>query len=203
MDQLLKFAQAEAKLSKADPILGRLIKLQKPVIIESRKDYFASLCRSIVGQQISVRAAAAIFERLGSLTKLSPEVISNLGLDKIKTVGLSGRKAAYIFDLAVHFRNNSDVYNHLDQLSDDEVVTELTAVKGIGVWTSQMFLMFSLGRLDVFPVDDVGIQRAMKLLYHWEKFPIREDLIKVSDAWRPYRTLACLHLWKSLRNEPA
>jgi len=104
--------------------------------------------------------------------------------------------------LAQHFVANPRVYDHLDQLSDDEVIAELTAIKGIGVWTAQMFLMFTLLRPDVFAPDDIGLQRAMKLLYGWEAIPPKRELEAFAERWRPYRTVASWHLWESLNNTP-
>jgi DNA-3-methyladenine glycosylase II len=197
-----EIAKAERELPKLDPKLGALIKLQKPIIFKPRADYFFALCRSIVGQQVSVAAAATIFSRLESATGMDPKKVVSLGEEQIKAIGLSRQKAGYIKDLAQHFVDNPEVYNHLGQLSDEEVIADLTAVKGIGVWTAQMFLMFTLIRLDVFAPDDVGLQRAMKQLYGWKEIPRKEKLEKVAVQWRPYRTVACWHLWQSLRNTP-
>src|SRR3990167_6103171 len=134
---------AEKELIKLDPVLGELIKLQSPLVHKPRTNYFFSLCRSIVGQQVSVAAAATIFGRLETVTKLEPQKVVALSEKQIKQIGLSRQKAGYIKDLAWHFIANPDVYNHLGQLSEEEVIADLTAVKGIGVWTAQMFLMFT------------------------------------------------------------
>lgn len=198
-----RISQAEAKLPELDSSLGQLIELQKPIIHKPRTNYFFSLCRSIVGQQVSVAAAATIFGRLEAATDIDPKKVAKLNEKQIKTIGLSRQKAGYIKDLAQHFVDNPEVYNHLGQLSDEEVIEELTAVKGIGVWTCQMFLMFTLVRLDVFAPDDIGLQRAMKNLYGWKTVPGREKLIKTAGHWQPYRTVACWHLWQSLRNTPS
>ena len=194
---------AEKELIKLDPVLGELIKLQSPLVHKPRTNYFFSLCRSIVGQQVSVAAAATIFGRLETATDINPAKIARLSEAQIKAIGLSRQKAGYIKDLAQHFVDNPQVYNHLGQLSDEEVIKDLTEVKGIGVWTAQMFLMFTLVRLDVFAPDDIGLQRALKQLYGWKTVPSKEKLEKTAEAWRPYRTVACWHLWHSLDNEPA
>jgi DNA-3-methyladenine glycosylase II len=199
---LEQLSQAETKLAKADKTLGQLIELQKPIVIEPRKDYFFSLCRSIVGQQVSVAAAAAIFGRFEAMTNVDPKTIIEAGEDKLRTIGLSRQKASYIHDLAVHFLGNPEIYNHLDDLDDEAVIKELTSIKGIGTWSAQMFLMFTLGRLDVFAPDDVGLQRAIKLLYGWEELPDKKQLIDLASKWQPYRSVACWHLWKSLNNSP-
>lgn len=194
--------RAERELAKLDPKLGELIELQKPIFNAPRTNYFLSLCRSIVSQQVSVAAAATIFGRLEDVTNLQPAKIAKLTGAQIKKIGLSRQKAGYIKDLAGHFLDNPKIYNHLGQLSDEEVIADLTAVKGIGVWTAQMFLMFTLVRLDVFAPDDIGLQRAMKRLYGWKKVPDKKRLEKVAAKWRPYRTVACWHLWRSLNNTP-
>jgi len=197
-----RVAKAEQTLQSLDPKLGELIELQKPIIHTSRTDYFAALCRSIIGQQVSVAAASTIYARFEKLTGLKPAAVEALSESDIKTIGLSRQKASYLKDLAQHFANNPEVYNRLDTQSDEEVIAELTAVKGIGVWTAQMFLVFTLTRLDVFAPDDIGLQRAMKLLYGWDKVPPKKELEKFAERWKPYRTVACWHLWKSLDNSP-
>ncbi|OGL24938.1 hypothetical protein A2884_02505 [Candidatus Saccharibacteria bacterium RIFCSPHIGHO2_01_FULL_48_12] len=190
---------AEKELIKLDPKLGELIKLQTPIVHKPKTNYFHSLCRSIVGQQVSVAAAATIFARLESATDIDPNKIAKLSEEQIKAIGLSRQKAGYLRDLAQHFVDNPKVYNHLGQLHDEQVIAELTAVKGIGTWTAQMFLMFTLVRLDVFAPDDIGLQRAMKELYGWKTTPSYKKLEKTAEQWRPYRTVACWHLWASLR----
>jgi DNA-3-methyladenine glycosylase II len=197
-----EIARAERELAKKDPKLGALIELQRPLVHKPRTNYFFSLTRSIIGQQVSVAAAATIFARLEAANDIDPVKIAKLSEEQIKAIGLSRQKAGYIKDLAQHFVDNPEVYNHLGQLSDEEVIADLTAVKGIGVWTAQMFLMFTLVRLDVFAPDDIGLQRAMKQLYGWKTVPSKEKLEKTAEQWRPYRTVACWHLWQSLRNTP-
>ncbi|MEX0881712.1 MAG: DNA-3-methyladenine glycosylase [Candidatus Saccharimonadales bacterium] len=194
--------RAERELAKLDPKLAPIIKKQSPLLFEPRDNYFLSLCRSIVGQQVSVAAAATIFGRLETATDIEPKKVVALSVEQIKAVGLSRQKAGYIKDLAQHFIDNPKVYNHLGQLSDEEVIADLVAVKGIGAWTAQMFLMFTLVRLDVFAPDDIGLQRAMARLYGWKNPPNRQKLERTAAKWRPYRTVACWHLWQSLRNTP-
>lgn len=193
---------AEAALIKADPILGKLLRAQTLELPTARKDYFASLARSIIGQQVSVAAARAIAQRFETATELRPEKVVLLTEGETRAIGLSRQKASYIHDLALHFAGDPAVYNHLETLSDEEVITELTAVKGIGVWTAQMFLMFTLLRPDVFAPDDAGLQRAMLLLYKWDALPPKKELAILAEKWQPYRTIASLHLWQSLNNTP-
>lgn len=194
---------AERELAKLDPLMGELIKRQGTITHEPHSDYFASLARSITGQQISVKAAAKIFERLQDATALKPQRVVILTDDQIKAIGLSGQKARYIRDLAEHFVQDSAIFNHLESLPDDQVVSELTKIKGIGIWTAQMFLMFTLVRLDVFAPDDVGLQQAIKKLYNLEALPKRKELSIFAERWRPYRTIACWHLWHLLDNKPS
>src|SRR5262249_51818122 len=122
--------------------------------------------------------------------------------EQLRALGLSRSKGSYIHDLAEHFVRDAAVFDHLDRLPDADVIAELTRVKGIGIWTAQMFLMFTLGRLDVFAPDDVGLQRAIVQLYDLPAVPPRAELEALADRWRPYRTVACWHLWQSLDNEP-
>ncbi len=198
-DETIK--QAEEHLQKADPILGKLIKSQKLLLREPRTDYFFSLCRSIIGQQVSVAAATTIFARFEAITAVNPKKVFKLTDQAVRKIGLSRQKASYLHDLAEHFIKNPKVYDHLDALPDDEVITDLVAVKGIGIWTAQMFLMFTLGRPDVFAPDDVGLQRAMTNLYDWEETPTKQLLNDTASVWRPHRTIACFHLWQSLNNQ--
>lgn len=192
---------AEASLAKLDPLLGELIVAQGTIPLREERDYFEALSGSIISQQISVKAAAKIFERFHEVTQLQPEKVLELDEDGIKTIGLSGQKSRYIRDLAAHFVEDSAVFNHLGNLSDDEVIAELTRVKGIGVWTAQMFLIFTLHRPDVFAPDDRGLQLACEKLY--DRAFTRSELETLAKHWSPYRSTACLHLWRSLDNEPA
>ena len=160
---------AEAELCRADPLIARIIQSQTPIRHSPRTNYFASLCQSIISQQVSTLAAAAIFARLKQLTDLNPAQVVGLTPEQVKIIGLSRQKASYLMDLAGHFVANPRVYNHLSNSTDEEVITELTSVKGIGIWTAQMFLMFTLVRLDVFAPADLGLQKAIIQLYGLKK----------------------------------
>ena len=194
--------EAERALAKLDPVLGALIRSQTLRDRTSRGDYFASLCRSIIGQQVSVAAASAIYKRFAEQTGLKPERVVDLSEAETKTIGLSRQKTSYLKDLAEHFVKDPAVYNHLETQTDEQVIAELTAVKGIGVWTAQMFLMFTLDRPDIFALDDVGLQRAMQRLYGWETLPSKKTLAAHAERWQPYRSVASLHLWQLLDNVP-
>lgn len=189
---------AEQHISTVDPIFGRLISTQVLAPQEDRGGYFASLCRSIIGQQVSVAAARAINQRFETTTNLSPLKVVNLKEEQIKEIGLSKQKTNYLKDLSAHFVDNPEIYNHLDKQPDQDVIDELVAVKGIGPWTAQMFLMFTLQRPDVFAPDDVGLQKGVVKLYGLESVPPKADLIKIAEKWKPYRTVASFHLWQSL-----
>jgi DNA-3-methyladenine glycosylase II len=197
-----RIAAAEAALASQDPQLGRVILANGTIVHAPRNDYFRALCESIVSQQLSVKASDTIFKRLDSATGTMPRRVLALSEADGRSLGLSRQKWRYLQDLAAKFVADPQVYRHLNKLTDDEVIRDLTAVHGIGVWTAQMFLMFSLVRLDVFAPDDIGLQRAMKQLYGWHLVPSRSELERAADRWRPYRTLACWHLWRTLDNEP-
>jgi DNA-3-methyladenine glycosylase II len=197
-----QITQAEDALIQLDPALGKLIAFQRPLEPRVRRGYFESLCRTIIGQQVSVAAASTIYGRFEQITGLAPERVLALTEAEVKTIGLSRQKASYMHDLAGHFVDRPDVYDHLDQASDEDAIAELTAVKGIGPWSAQMFLIFTLGRPDVFAPDDVGLQQAMKRLYDWAELPPKSELVAAAERWAPYRSVACLHLWRSLDNEP-
>lgn len=192
----------EASLIQLDPTLGEIIEANGHIDFRPERDYFEALASSIVSQQISVKAAAKIFSRFRDTTNLEPERVLNLSEADTKTIGLSGQKSRYLHDLAAHFVEDSAVFNHLGTLSDDEVVEELTRVKGIGVWTAQMFLIFTLHRPDVFAPDDRGLQLAIQKIYGLSSVPGRAEIETIAQKWAPYRSTACLHLWRSLDNEP-
>ena len=195
---------AENELASLDPMLGCIIKSQKlPEQSENSEDYFVALSKSIIGQQVSVAAARTIFNRYVDVTSASPLKVAELNEVEIKQIGLSKQKVSYLKDLAERFIENPDVYTHLNELDDELVIAELTAVKGIGVWTAQMFLMFTLERRDVFAPDDAGLQRAMMKLYAWDELPAKSQLVLAAEKWKPHRTVACLHLWQSLNNSPS
>lgn len=197
----MALTSAEIELARVDPILGVHIKTQGSIPSRPSRDYFEALSSSIISQQISVKAAAKIFDRFQNVTRLQPETVTTLSESDVKGIGLSGQKWRYIHDLAEHFVRDSAIFNHLDSLKDDEIIEELTRIKGIGVWTAQMFLIFTLHRPDVFAPDDRGLQLAVEKLY--ERTFTRAELETFAQRWAPYRSTACLHLWRSLDNAPA
>jgi DNA-3-methyladenine glycosylase II len=170
-------------------------------------NHYQELVESIISQQLSVKAAATITGRFVDLfagTFPSPQQILVTDHDLLRSVGLSGQKATYIRDLASHVEAGLLVFDHLDELSNHEVIAMLTDVKGIGEWTAHMFLLFSLGRLDVLAHGDLGVRTAAKQLYGLEALPDKTALENLAEAngWRGYESIACWYLWKSLDNEP-
>lgn len=198
----MALSKAERELSLLDSDMATLIQSNGHISREPREDYFPSLARSIIGQQISVKAAAAIMGRFEFATGMGAKRTAELSEEDARTIGLSGQKYKYLHDLAEHFVRDSMVFDHLDALSDDEVIAELTKVKGIGVWTAQMFLMFTLVRPDVFASDDRGLQLAVQKLYDLPEVPPRSELEEIASKWSPYRTTASYHLWQLLDNTP-
>ena len=166
---------------------------------------YGALLRAIVGQQLSTKAAESIFGRLLDLfggEVPTPRQILDADPDGLRAAGLSRAKVAYLRDLAARVEDGDLELDRLRELSDHEVAEQLTAVKGIGQWSADMFLMFQLGRPDVVPVGDLGIRHAVQRLYGLEKIPGPKEVTRIAEPWRPYRTLASLYLWRSLRQEP-
>jgi DNA-3-methyladenine glycosylase II len=170
-------------------------------------DHYGALVRSIVGQQLSTKAARAIYGRLsdrfGGRAPTPAEVLAEDPEELRAAAGLSRAKVGFLRSLAEHVLDGSLELERLDQLPDDEVIAELVAVKGLGVWTSHMFLMFHLSRPDVLAVGDLGIRRAVMLRYGRDALPSPAELEELGQAWSPHRTLACLYLWRSLDAVPA
>ena len=202
---------ADAHLSK-DPVLARLIAEQGgplPLDYDPRnrpRDVYGALLRAITGQQLSVRAAEAIYGRLlarfGGRPPTPAELLAD-DPDALRTAaGLSRAKVAALRSLAERVLGGELALDHLNELDDDEVTRELVAVKGIGEWTAHMFLMFTLGRPDVLPTGDQGLRNAAMRAYSLDAAPDRAAFLELGEPWRPYRTRASLYLWRSLRNEP-
>jgi DNA-3-methyladenine glycosylase II len=197
-------------LRAADPVLGALIDRYGPDGLGERREggqreHYGALVRAIVGQQLSTKAAAAIYRRLADRfggREPTPQEILADDPEELRAVGLSRAKVTFLRSLAEHVIEGSLELSSLDELPDEEVIAELTAVKGIGVWSAHMFLIFHLGRPDVLAVGDLGIRRAMMLAYGLEGLPSPAAMEEIAERWRPHRTLACRYLWRSLENEP-
>lgn len=188
-------------LAQADPVLGEVIyKVPRPAW-KLEKDYFRSLVEAIINQQLSDKAAGTIIGRFNQLFKAlayTPKHVLGLDQEQIRSVGISYSKASYLHDLASKIIDKQINIEELGELDDETVVERLTQVKGIGRWTAEMFLMFSLGREDIFSYGDQGLKNAIKKLYKLKKHPTSQQAEKISRKWRPYRSWACRYLWASL-----
>lgn len=186
-----------------DRRLAVLIEKYSKPTWERDRDPFEALCRAIVGQQLSVKAAATIYARFRALYKeLTPKAVARTTLEKFRSVGLSKQKASYVVDLAQKFIDKTVDPQHFHEMTDEAIRAHLVAVKGIGRWTADMFLMFTLHRPDILPTGDLGIQKGMQRLFKLRTLPTPEKMEKLAEPWRPYRTVACRYLWDSLDNEP-
>jgi DNA-3-methyladenine glycosylase II len=188
-----------AELAAADPVMATLIARYPDAILGNRGDPFQTLARAIVGQQISVKAADSIWARFADYAqRIQPEHIATLDLDALAACGLSRRKAEYLRDLAGHFVDGRVEPARWKALDDEAVIDELTDVRGIGRWTAEMFLIFSLRRPDVWPVDDIGLQKAVALHYLAGERPTPSVLLQHGTRHAPWRTVATWYLWRSL-----
>jgi DNA-3-methyladenine glycosylase II len=187
-------------LKNCDPVLCGIIERVGPFRMEYGPPEFHSLAESILYQQLNGRAAETIFNRFTALAgdPLMPEGILKLTDEQLRSVGLSKQKSSYLRDLATKTASGVLDFSSLAEMADDEVIEHLTQVKGIGVWTAQMFLMFTLRRPDVLPTGDYGVQAAMKKHYRKRKLPKPKDMEKIARKWAPYRSIACWYLWRSL-----
>jgi DNA-3-methyladenine glycosylase II len=199
------------RLAAADPVMATLIERFGELSLEARRrrrpqvDAYGMLLRSVVGQQLSAKAAATIYGRVlelfGGATP-RPEQLLEVEPERLREAGLSGRKVEYVRDLASHVLSGELELDRLSTLSDEEVTAEITAIRGFGVWSAQMFLIFFLERPDVLPTGDLGIRNAVKAVYELDEVPDPAELTRIAEPWRPNRTLACIYLWESLANEP-
>lgn len=193
-----------AHLSKNDPVLRRVIRAFKLPNRSPRENYFESLVTAIVNQQLSGKAAATILRRFvelfpGGAKKFpTPKAVLKMPVRKMRSAGLSRMKVSFLKDLAKKFLDGTVDVKKMNAWTDEEVIEHLTAVKGIGRWTAEMFLMFSLGRDDVFSYGDLGLRNAIQRLYGLRKHPTPMQAKKISEKWMPYRSLASLYLWASV-----
>jgi DNA-3-methyladenine glycosylase II len=190
-------------LKKSDPVMAAIIDRVGTMKMQYREPSFETLVRSIVYQQLSGKVASVIFARLHAAAgeeTLTPAGIMKLRPERMRKAGLSAQKTLYIRELAKHTKRGKVVFETLPDSEDAIVIEHLTQVKGIGVWTAQMFLMFALKRPDVLPVADLGIRSAMKKAYGLEELPKPEEMAQIAKAWKPYTSIACWYLWRSLEN---
>jgi DNA-3-methyladenine glycosylase II len=199
------YARARRLLLRRDPVLAALIRKHGAcgLAAAQRADHFSALVRAITGQQLSTKAASTIYARLVALMPggVAPQALASLTDEQMRAVGMSRQKIAYFRDLAEKALSGALPLDSLDELSDDDVIAALTQVKGIGRWSAEMFLMFRLHRPDVLPVDDLGIVNAVQNVYRLRKRPTADRIRRIGEPWRPYRSVACWYLWRSLDNE--
>ena len=197
----LKIDRALRHLRSADPVMRNLIQKTGPFRLKLRRDRFHALVSSILSQQISGKAARSIRTRLEQHVapeKISPDTLSHLSIDDLRSVGISKQKATYLLDLADRVATGRLRLGLLSRKPDEEIIEALIQVKGIGVWTAQMFLIFSLGRLDVFPHDDLGVRMAIRNLYRLDDLPDKHVSHRIAAPWRPYASVATWYCWRSL-----
>jgi DNA-3-methyladenine glycosylase II len=199
--------KAEYSLSTADPVLAILIKQHGPCQLSPHTDYYRQLVRSIIGQQLSVKAASTIYQRFLDLfggVMPTPEQILSTDTEDLRRIGCSYGKASYIKDLAERILDGRLDLDHIATLPNPTVIQQLVAVKGIGEWSAHMFMMFSLGRLDILPTGDLGIRKAMMQLYDLSELPQPAAMhqLALERGWTPYQSVASWYLWRSLDNEP-
>ncbi|WP_424194835.1 DNA-3-methyladenine glycosylase family protein [Ampullimonas aquatilis] len=193
------WAAACNELMARDRVLKRLIPQFGEAMLTSRGDPFVTLARSIIGQQISVKAAETIWQRfLGACPALTPANLLKLDGEQLKACGLSKRKVEYVHDLAHHFNLGELHVKCWDEMDDEAIIAELTAIRGIGRWTAEMFLIFNLMRPDVFPIDDLGLMKGISLSYFGGEPVSRHDAREVAANWEPWRSVATWYMWRSL-----
>jgi DNA-3-methyladenine glycosylase II len=193
------WAEACKHLMKKDRVMKRLIPQFGNACLESRGDAFVTLARSIVGQQISVKAAQSVWDRFIQLPrKLTPANVLKLKVDDMRAAGLSARKVEYLVDLALHFENRTVHVKKWAEMDDETIIAELVAIRGIGRWTAEMFLMFHLLRPNVLPLDDVGLINGISQNYFSGESVSRSEAREVAAAWAPYCSVATWYIWRSL-----
>ena len=197
----LKINKALRHLRSADPVMCALIKKAGPFRLKLRRDRFYALVSSILAQQISGKAAFSIRTRLEQYVapdEISAQSLGRLNPQQLRSVGISNQKATYLLDLSGRVASGELRLERLARMPDEEVINALIQVKGIGVWTAQMFLIFSLGRLDVFPHDDLGVRMAIRNLYGLDDLPDKHASHRIATPWRPYASVATWYCWRSL-----
>jgi DNA-3-methyladenine glycosylase II len=198
---------ARTHLQNSDPVMKQILAVQGPFTAKAKTDRFGTLVSSIISQQISTAAATTIKQRLhdavadrdGS-TQILPAAILRFDLDSLREIGISRQKASYLLDLADKVESGQVALQNMGRMKDEDVIEQLTQVKGIGRWTAQMFLIFSLARMDVLPVDDLGIKNAIQRQYKLSEQPTATTIESIAAPWRPYATVASWYLWRSLES---
>ena len=193
------WGEACKHLMKKDRVMKRLIPQFGEASLQSRGDAFVTLARSIVGQQISVKAAQSVWNKFAALSKkITPAGVLKLKVDDMRAAGLSARKVEYLVDLALHFHGKTVHVKEWQSMDDEAIIAELVAIRGIGRWTAEMFLIFHLMRPNVLPLDDVGLINGISKNYFSGEPVSRSDAREVAQAWQPYSTVATWYIWRSL-----
>ena len=192
--------KAKKKLSKKDPILRKIMKKYKRGFLTTRNNPFFSLCRTIIGQQISTKAADSIWSKFQKKcnNKINPKTILKISTRNLKSAGLSRQKVSYLKNIAKAFSNRSFDPKILEKLNDEEAIEYITKLKGLGVWSAEMFLMFNLNRPDIFPIKDIGLLRAISKNYKKSYPPSKKFLDKISSMHAGYRTVFTWYMWRSI-----
>src|SRR3954468_1352452 len=194
---------AKRSLARRDPVMGAIMRAHPKIFLARRGEPFMTLARAIVGQQISVKAAQSVWDRFAACVgAVTPENVLLKERPLLRACGLSDRKTEYIADLAQHFANGSIHVQRWPAMSDEEIIAELVEVRGIGRWTAEMFLIFSLLRPDVFPLDDLGLQKGIRVAYFSNRKVALSTLRRIGERWRPWRSVATWYLWRSLDPVP-
>jgi DNA-3-methyladenine glycosylase II len=194
------WTDAAEHLSRVDPVMADIIRRVGPCTLAPRKGHFAALCRAIVGQQISTKAAQSIWMRFSKTFpggRPSPAAMLGLSDDVLRAAGLSRQKTGYLRSLAEHFDSGAFPARKLAKMTDEEIIQSLLPVKGIGRWTAEMFLIFVLNRPDLLPVDDLGLCNQARRAYGMKSYPAARTMLRLSEKWRPYRSVATWYLWRS------
>jgi DNA-3-methyladenine glycosylase II len=194
---------AIAHLKKSDKRLAAIIKSHKGDSLQLKGDGFKTLARAICGQQISVRAADSVWKKfVTAVKKVTPENVANTDATILRPCGFSERKVIYLHALANHFLENQKTIKHWPKMSDEDILKELTSIKGIGRWTAEMFLIFGLGRPDIFPVDDLGVLKGIYRHYNGGKPLPLKKVLAIGETWRPYRSVGTWYMWRALDPVP-
>jgi len=196
--------QAKRALARRDPVMGAIMRARPKIFLVPRGEPFFTLARAIVGQQISVKAAQSVWNKVCICLdqEITPEAVVKSKRTALRACGLSDRKVEYIADLAQHFADGRIHVHRWPQMDDEAIIEELVEVRGIGRWTAEMFLIFNLLRPDVFPLDDLGLQKGIRLAYHGGRKVSLRSLRRRGEQWRPWRSVATWYLWRSLDPVP-
>jgi len=197
------WARAKRILSKRDPTLRKIIKKHKRGFLTTRNDPFFSLCRTIVGQQISTKAADSIWSKFENKCKkrIVPKIVLKLSSQNLRSAGLSRQKVSYLKNIAKAFKNKSFDIKKLKKMNDDEAISYITKLKGLGVWSAEMFLMFNLNRPDIFPIKDIGLLRSLSKNYKTSYPPSKKFLNKISKLHSGYRSVSTWYFWRDIDSE--